>query len=275
MCLVARHRWITDRLEEEGRKVGEADGGGGELAQRLVSLISHLPRQSWMRGRAMTRRQKGEKKLQRKTLRIILHPHPHPSLSHATPSLFFPPLRFRKVKVALLFAPFSRLNSSNMQRKIVCKCRLWFRLMYLGYEVPLNERASSSPPVKAWQSTFAGQWTPCREDNRKKLFFLLWDEVIKEKVGFFFQRLCRPSPARSLLERMRGKLSSANWVMADCWSVSSLMFFLCFLCFSFLPSLSDETSRKLPMFLKELGWSWIFGWELLVSLFLPVVVIWV
>lgn len=31
---------LPRRLEEEGRKVGEAEGGGGgELAQRLVSLI--------------------------------------------------------------------------------------------------------------------------------------------------------------------------------------------------------------------------------------------
>lgn len=124
-------------------------------------------------------------------MRVILHP-PHSSLSHATPSLFFPPLRFRKVKVALLFAPFPRLNSSNIKRKIVCKCRLWFRLMYPGYEVPLNERASSSPPVKAWQSTFAGQWTPRREDNRKKLFFAVrWSDKRKSRI-FFFKDFAAP-----------------------------------------------------------------------------------
>lgn len=120
-----------------------------------------------------------------------------------------------------------------------------------------NERAFAALPIKRYGAPLQDSGPPTVRIIGRNCFAMRWSDKRKSMI---FQRLCRPSPAPShalLLGCMREELSSANWVMADCWSVHLWCFFS--VAFFFFPVDVNETSKKWQMFFNELGWSWILG----------------
>lgn len=174
-CQVCHEGLQTWRMFSDAGLQATATGENGESHSKPLSLIYDLlavqldtKEEKWW--------QDDKRKLQRKTLREhFLSWYPslplHPTLD--PPSLLCLSLeKFRKSKRPYFHTGWALFLSRLLKHEtqMVCKCRLWFCLMYPGYKVQRRKENRLLSAYKAVRYTFTGQWTPYCEDNRKKLF---------------------------------------------------------------------------------------------------------